>query len=360
MNLSRIVLTTGGTGGHIFPALAVAEEIRRRNADAEILFVGGMGPEGELARKAGLAFEALPARGVLGRGLRGILGLRHVFVALVRAVRLLGRFRPQAAVGFGGYACFAPMLAARLRGVPTALHEQNSIPGLTNRLLGKLVRRVFVSFPDETGSFKPARTVHTGNPVRPAIIAAGEARKAKPGRNLLVLGGSQGARAVNDAVIEALPLLRGANVNLRHQAGRADELRVKKSYNQAGTEPGAVSGFIEDMAGAYAWADLVLCRAGASTVFEVAAAGKPALLVPFPHATHDHQRVNARALDEAGAGRVLEQAALSGASLTAAVTELLDDPDALKNMAEAARRFARPDAAARIVDELERMTGAAA
>ncbi|MDY0306757.1 MAG: undecaprenyldiphospho-muramoylpentapeptide beta-N-acetylglucosaminyltransferase [Desulfovibrionaceae bacterium] len=348
--MEKIVITTGGTGGHIFPALAVAGEILKRHPRCEVLFLGGPGPEGELARKAGLEFRELPAKGIVGRGLKGLFASTWLVGGLCKALAALRSFRPQAVIGFGGYAGFCPVLAARILGIPTAVHEQNSVPGVTNRILGKVARRIFLSFPDRAGAFPAAKTRLTGNPVRPEIAAVGAAAPRAQGRNLLVLGGSQGARAVNDAVIAALPLLREARVEIVHQAGPADAERVRRAYEEAGLDGSAVRGFIEDMAGEYARADLLLCRSGATTVFEAAAAGKPAVLVPFPHATHDHQTVNARALAEAGGAVVLAQSGLTARVLADTVTELLDDSSRLAGMARAARSFARPDAASAIVD----------
>ncbi|WP_324352471.1 glycosyltransferase, partial [Desulfovibrio sp.] len=193
------MITTGGTGGHIFPALAVAGEILKRHPRCGVIFLGGPGPEGELARKAGLEFRELPAKGIVGRGLKGLFASTWLVGGLCKALAALRSFRPQAVIGFGGYAGFCPVLAARILGIPTAVHEQNSVPGVTNRILGKVARRIFLSFPDRAGAFPAAKTRLTGNPVRPEIAAVGAAAPRAQGRNLLVLGGSQGARAVNDA-----------------------------------------------------------------------------------------------------------------------------------------------------------------
>ncbi|PKN08598.1 MAG: undecaprenyldiphospho-muramoylpentapeptide beta-N-acetylglucosaminyltransferase [Deltaproteobacteria bacterium HGW-Deltaproteobacteria-8] len=356
--MSRLVVTTGGTGGHIFPALAVAAEARRRDPEARVLFLGGSGPEGELARKAGLAFEALPASGVLGKGLKALLATVWVGRSVILATRALRRFKPEAVIGFGGYAGFCPVLAAALLGIPTAVHEQNSVPGVTNRILGKLVRRVFVSFEDNRKHFPPAKTLRTGNPVRAEIACVD--RTPGKSRNLLVLGGSQGAKALSDLVVAALPQLQSARVNILHQAGRADVERIKAAYRVAGADDACVHGFVEDMAGAYAWADLALCRAGASTIFELAATGTPSVLVPFPFAAHDHQRVNAKALEALGAAILADQKDQDGASLADIVLGLLGDTARLGSMGRAAREFARPDAAARIVDALEELCRQAA
>jgi UDP-N-acetylglucosamine--N-acetylmuramyl-(pentapeptide) pyrophosphoryl-undecaprenol N-acetylglucosamine transferase len=238
------------------------------------------------------------------------------------------------------------------------VHEQNSVPGVTNRILGKLVGRVFVSFDERHRNFPAAKTLRTGNPVRAEIAAVD--RTPGSGRNLLVLGGSQGAKALSDLVVAALPQLLNARVRILHQAGRADLERIQAAYRAAGADDAQVQGFVEDMAGAYAWADLALCRAGASTIFELAATGTPSVLVPFPFAAHDHQRVNAKALEALGAALLADQKDLSGAALADLVLGLLGDGARLGSMGRAARDFARPDAAARIVDGLEELCRQAA
>ncbi|HKI81736.1 MAG TPA: undecaprenyldiphospho-muramoylpentapeptide beta-N-acetylglucosaminyltransferase [Pseudodesulfovibrio sp.] len=359
MSLNRVVLTTGGTCGHIFPALAVATALREYNKGARILFMGGPGPEGELARKHGLEFLELPANGIMGKGLSGALsGLGWLGTGIPKALYEVWRFRPEAVIGFGGYAGFCPVLAARILNIPAAVHEQNSVPGMTNKVLGKIVKRIFLSFPDAMGIFPPDRTFLTGNPVRPEIFKAGERRRGRtPGRRLFVFGGSQGARPINDAVIEALPRLMEAGVGLVHQAGRIDFSRVRAAYEAAGADPGQVREFIDDMDAEYAACDLVVCRSGASTVFEIAAAGAPAIFVPFPQATHDHQTMNARAMSDLGAAVLLPQSGLSGASLADRVLELLADRERLESMETAARGMARQYAARDIVAGLAAMAG---
>ena len=362
--MRRVILTTGGTGGHIFPALAVAEEITRRHPKARILFLGGQyGPEADLAARAGLEYVGLPVRGVMGRGLRAVTAAGAMALGVWRAVSVVRRFDPDMAVGFGGYAAFAGVLAARLCGRPAAIHEQNSIPGLTNRLLGRVVQRVFLSLPDSAGVFPAGRCVLTGNPVRAAIVAAGEAtgvQRSTRSRRLLVMGGSLGARAINEAVVAALPALRDAGVELWHQTGTADWERVRAGYKQAGISEARVEAFIDDVASAYTWADLVLCRAGATSVAELAVAGKPSVLVPFPFATHNHQLHNARHIADAGAALVVEQKDIApgpdgkaAVALDRVLTGLLADRQRLDRMGSAARAMGRPQAAAAVVDGME-------
>jgi len=355
MTLNRVIITTGGTGGHIFPALAVATELALRNKGVDILFAGGPGPEGDMARKYGLKFVELPASGIMGRGIPGIISaIGWVGSAIPKAMATIWRFQPEAVIGFGGYAGFCPVLAAWMLGKPTAVHEQNSVPGVTNKVLGNLVKKVFLSFPDNTVAFPVSKTVTTGNPVRLDILKAAEHRRGRAlGKRILILGGSQGAKPINDAVIEALPKLMEVGVTLVHQAGRADYARVLAAYQNAGADISQVHEFIEDMGTEYATCDLAICRAGATTVFEIAAAGVPAIFVPFPHATHDHQTMNANAMSDLGAAKLIPQSVLTGEMLAHAATGLLDDQERLKNMEEAARTFAKPNAAADIVSGLE-------
>ncbi len=359
--MRRVIVTTGGTGGHIFPALAVAEELRARHPQVRVLFVGGVrGPEARLAAEAGLEFAALPVRPVLGKGVRALAAGWWLLLGLGKAMVLHGRFKPQVVVGLGGYAAFASVLAAVLRRTPTAIHEQNSVPGLTNRLLGRLVDSVLVSFPDQAGSFPAAKVKRTGNPVRKSITALARRipqETGNRGKRLLVLGGSQGAVAVNDAVLEALPRLRQAGVEIWHQTGVLDYDRVKARYGMEQGYAAKVEPFIQDMAGAYAWAGLALCRAGATTVAELAVAGVPSVLIPFPYATHQHQSVNAAFLEQAGAARRIEQRELASRDLAAELIELLEHPTELERMAEAARAMGSPKAAAAVVDCLEQLTG---
>ncbi len=355
MILQRVILATGGTGGHVFPALAVAEELRRRNPDTELLFMGGSGPERELARKHRIAFHELPAKGIVGRGAKGMLdGVCRLGSAIPKAMAKVTSFCPEVVIGFGGYAGFCPVLAAVLAGIPTAIHEQNSVPGITNRVLGRLVKRIFLSFRDDQNVFPRHKTMFTGNPVRKEIIDAAMLRKNRiVGKRVLILGGSQGARPINDAVIEALPQLMEAGVMLIHQAGKADEDRVRAAYESAGADPIQVYGFIDDMATEYARADIAICRSGASTVFEIAAAGVPAIFVPFPQATHDHQTMNAKSMSDNGAALLLPQNEMGGTALGNAVLKLLKKGEQLCAMESAARTFAKRRAAAHIVTGLE-------
>ena len=275
-----------------------------RREGAELLFVGSQnGSEAKLAKQAGLEFRGLPVRGVLGRGLRSVGALWGLFRAVFMARAIVKDFRPDAVIGFGAYASFPSLVAAKLSGVPIAVHEQNAMPGLTNRMLAKLAKRVFLSLPDVTGAFDAKKSQLTGNPVREAIVESGENAVGHPGtRRLLVMGGSQGAKAVNSVILASLERLTKAGIEIRHQTGSFDLERVLAGYRAHGVDASGVTPFIEDVAAAYQWADLVLCRAGATSVAELAVAGKPAVLVPFPYATHDHQTYNAQVMVDQGPG----------------------------------------------------------
>jgi len=359
--MRRVVLTTGGTGGHIFPALAVAEELLERHPGCKVLFVGGeRGKERDFAQRAGLEFLGLPAQGVVGGGLRSLGAVLWLTRSLWRAWNLMRTFKPDVVLGFGGYAGFVPVVAAWMRGVPRAIHEQNCLAGFSNRILGTLSQRVLLSLPDVNHVFNPRRTVLTGNPVRREIRDLGgrDVQSRPRGRRLLVFGGSQGARAINDKIIEALPVLAEREFEIWHQTGGADEERVRQAYEALdwGPRRHRVEAFIHDMEEAYAWADLVLCRAGATTVAELAVAGLPSVLVPYPHATHGHQDWNASYLEDAGAAAVLKQALMEEMDLAQALEAYVENPERLERMALAARKVGRPDAASAVVDELEKLS----
>jgi UDP-N-acetylglucosamine--N-acetylmuramyl-(pentapeptide) pyrophosphoryl-undecaprenol N-acetylglucosamine transferase len=337
----------------VFPALAVAEELRRRHPDAALCFVGSKdGPEGAMAAHRGIPFKGLPARGFLGKGFRSLGAILPMGKAMVQAMGIVREFSPSVAAGFGGYAAFAAMGAAWACRVPLVLHEQNAVMGTANRFMARVCRRVCVSLPGTDG-VSAAKRVVTGNPVREGIVRVGAAPRNFGTRRLLVMGGSQGARFLNGRLPGMLKRFAKEGVEIRHQAGRREEEATRRAYVEAGWDGDAVCGFIEDVAEAYAWADLALCRAGASTVAELCAAGLPAVLVPFPFAIHDHQTLNARVLEASGAARLLPQNACGEEVLGDLVLELLGDPERRREMSEAALGLARPDAASLVADALE-------
>jgi len=353
--MKRLILTTGGTGGHIFPALAVAESVRAAVPDCEILFVGSeRGPEGEWARAAGLPFVALPAQGVLGRGIKNAATAVWLGRSLYKSWRLLREFKPDVVLGLGGYAGFSCPLAASLMGIPSAIHEQNSVPGMTNRILARRVDRILVSFADmEAAAFGGDKAVVTGNPVRAEIRTLRDERRM-PGRNILIVGGSQGASALNGFVVRELDRLKDLGLGIWHQTGKDEFEAIRDVY--AEKYPAArVEPFISDMHEAYRFADLVICRAGATTIAELTVAGKPSILVPFPYATHDHQLKNARSLENVGAALVIQQRQLEELNLSSVVGDLFQMPENLARMARAAREAGIPDAGDRVVAQLQDM-----
>jgi UDP-N-acetylglucosamine--N-acetylmuramyl-(pentapeptide) pyrophosphoryl-undecaprenol N-acetylglucosamine transferase len=347
----RVILAGGGTGGHLFPGLAVAREFQRRDSTAEILFIGtAQGIEFRVLPKEGFKLETLEVKGIKGRGLRGWLDAASgVPLSLLRSWAILKKFRPDCVIGLGGYASGPALLAAKLAGARCAIMEQNLRPGFTNKLLGRLVHRVFTAYSQSAGFFPGARVIETGNPVRWRNLPV-VARREK--FSLLVFGGSAGARRINYAVVEALQSLTDLKdeVFITHQTGVLDFAAIKEAYVALPFDA-EVTPFIEAMDEAYAKADLVLCRAGATTVAELTAFGKAAVLVPYPYAIYDHQRGNARALQEQGAAEMILDQDLNGKILAEKLRGYLSDRARITSMAAAARAAGRPDAAARIVDE---------
>lgn len=360
----RVVITGGGTGGHLFPALAVHGALLRRRPEAQVLFVGASeGVEATILPRRGHAFRGLRVHQLKGRRWRGQMAALLALPAVVhQASGLLREFGAQAVLGVGGYASFPTVLAARLRRIPTVIHEQNAYPGLANRWLGRVASAVAVSFEAAAGFFPAGRVTVTGNPVRPEIRLgnAGEARRrlalSTERFTVLIFGGSQGAHRINVGTMEALPRLAEsqAAIQFLHATGERDLSEVRQGYERRGFRA-RVEAFFEDMATAYAAADFVIARAGASTIFELAAVGKPVLLVPYPYAANDHQRLNAEAMVKAGAAWAVPDQYCDGQRIAATVQAALEKPEVLRRMGEQARGLARPEAADRIVDLMERV-----
>lgn len=315
-----------------------------------MLFIGATyGQEAELAARAGVPFVGLPGRGFLGRGIRAIPAAFDLLRAIALAFKKEREFMPCAVAAFGGYACFAPSLAAIMLRVPLILHEQNAIAGMSNRILSRFAAAVCVSLPNTEGLKKTS--VVTGNPVRPGIACP--ARFEITGKHLLVLGGSQGAHALNKYVVSILPELKKIGSQIRHQTGAKDYDFVRSAYIAAGYDEACVSRFIEDMADAYAWADLALCRAGASTTAELCVAALPSILVPFPAAIHDHQTRNAKVLANAGAALLVPEPDI--AKTETLIADLFANPQKMRDMSRACETLAKPDAAARVAAEIEKL-----
>ena len=358
----KAAIAGGGTGGHLFPGIALAQALKKRMPESEILFIGTSRLiDQEALKNQGFTVATLTSTGLKGMGPLGVVkGALSQPRAVWQAMKLLRRFRPEIVFGVGGYVTGPALLAAKLLGIPTAIHEQNSVPGLANRLAGRFVDRICISLPCSP-AFSPARTVRTGNPVRAAILeAAGRERRVlSPDEqpHLLVLGGSQGARAVNRLMVAAAALLReqGLRPAIKHQTGRAEADSVRADYEKAGVEA-EVLPFIEDMAGAYAWADLALSRAGATSLAELAVMGLPAVLVPYPFAADDHQATNAAHYVQGEGALAFREADLTPETLADHLRTLLSDATRLARMGQAMRALALPDAAERLVDECLALT----
>ena len=344
---ANVMILAGGTGGHIFPGLAVAQALREQGADVTWLGADG-GMETRLVPPHGIAIDTIAVKGLRGKGVATLLGAPLRVLRAVRdAARVLRLRKPDAVVSFGGFAAGPGGIAARIAGIPLLVHEQNRAAGLTNKVLAKFARQVMVGFPQTF-----VGEVLVGNPVRAQIaqVAPPAQRDFAHGGalRLLVLGGSQGARALNNAVPQAVAAL-GLPVDVLHQAGEKMLDEARSAYAGAGVEA-RVEPFIADMAAAYAWADLVVCRAGALTLAELCAVGVGSVLVPFPQAVDDHQTRNAEYLVERGAALLLKQDDALAARLGDVLAELTGDPGKRRAMADAARALARPDAAQRVAD----------
>ena len=356
----KVLIAAGGTGGHIYPGIAVAQEIIRRDASSRVQFVGtARGLETRLVPQAGFDLSLIESAGLknvsIGARVKGLAILPRSFNS---ARKLIRQFQPDVVVGAGGYVSGPVVLTAALTNRPTLVMESNALPGWTNRVLARFVDRAAVSFEQALPFFRGKAKV-TGNPVRREFFEIPPKRR-EPGRfSLLVFGGSQGARAINEAMVAALPQLKALPVELRikHQTGPADFEKVKAAYDAAGwNERADVRSYIDNMMADFGEADLVLCRAGATTTAELIAAGKASIMVPFPFAADDHQRKNAEALQAAGASRMILQQELSRERLVAEIEKLVVQPEALTRMEDASRKLAHGDAAAAAVDMIEELS----
>jgi UDP-N-acetylglucosamine--N-acetylmuramyl-(pentapeptide) pyrophosphoryl-undecaprenol N-acetylglucosamine transferase len=369
-----VLITGGGTGGHVYPGLAVAEALcelsKASGAPVEVRFAGtGRGLEAVVVPRHGYRLHTVPASGLRGLGHRArLLFVLNFAGGLLRSLLVMVRWRPAVVLGTGGFVSAPVMTAAWVLGVPCALQEQNAVPGSTNRLVGRWSRRIYLGFGAASMFFRAGLCRTTGNPVRRAFIAATGAGAVpspelqdfgRPGARVLVFGGSGGARTLNRAVQRAAAdLAAGQETVLLVQTGRHDLAAVEAAVQQAGLAARIrVTAYIDDMAAALLWADLVVCRAGAMTLAELQVVGRPAVLVPFPHATDNHQLRNAEDVEKAGAALVLADENCDGSTLAALVGELLEDPARLAAMAAAARRLGRPQAADVLARDLLELAG---
>jgi UDP-N-acetylglucosamine--N-acetylmuramyl-(pentapeptide) pyrophosphoryl-undecaprenol N-acetylglucosamine transferase len=353
----KVLIAGGGTGGHLFPGMALAEQFRLREPAGEILFVGTDNPlEISTLSKKGFDHVGIPAQGLKGRGVwRQIRSLAKIPKAFWRAVGIIRRFDPDIIIGVGGYASGPVALAARLMGKKLVIHEQNLIPGLTNRILGRFSHRVFITFPDNLAIFKTSKTVVTGNPVRQELLTVKTTERTTGRFTVLVLGGSQGAHAINCAVVEALDhLKKPAQMRFIHQTGPRDASWVASAYERHRIEA-TVAPFFQDMASIYRSAALVICRAGATTIAELTALGKAAIFVPFPFAASNHQELNAHYVADSGGGEVVLEQDLNGGLLAERIDHYRSNPKALQAMSIGAETLGRRNAAELIVDECRRL-----
>jgi UDP-N-acetylglucosamine--N-acetylmuramyl-(pentapeptide) pyrophosphoryl-undecaprenol N-acetylglucosamine transferase len=381
----KLIIAGGGTGGHLFPGIAVAEEFLARDRSNEVLFVGTeRGIEARAVPAAGYRLEIISAAGIRGKGgFSQIKGIAMMIYGYAQSRKVLKAFRPDMVLGVGGYASLPMVLAAKGMQIPRFIHEQNAIPGQTNRLLARFADRVFITLEESARYFPKESTLLTGNPLRrqilemvekanpprPPFIKGGEhlppfqgeacPERSRRGRggdgvfHLFIFGGSQGAHAINMAMLAALPLLKQSQTRLEivHQTGENDHAEVTAAYRAAGVEA-RITPFISDMAAEYAQADLIICRAGATTIAEVTACGKTCLFIPFPHAVDDHQRRNAEALLKKDACFMMLERELTGETLAETISSLAKDPELVRRTGALAFSLAKLDAARIIVDEM--------
>ncbi|WP_296046575.1 undecaprenyldiphospho-muramoylpentapeptide beta-N-acetylglucosaminyltransferase [uncultured Alteromonas sp.] len=348
----RCLVMAGGTGGHVFPGIAVASELQRRGWHIDWLGTAER-MEAQVVPKYGFPIHFIPVKGLRGKGITARLtGIMALVKSLFCARQLLQQIKPDVVIGMGGYASGPGGIAAKTLGIPIIIHEQNAVPGVTNKLLARIASKVMLGFASASPYFASVKDKcqAVGNPVRDEILALKPKTEASQPMRMLVIGGSLGARPLNEqlpVICQSFPQLA-----IRHQCGKGNEHSVRQAYGDKAVE---VFEFITDMAAAYEWADFVVCRAGALTVAEIAAAGKPAIFVPLPHAVDDHQTLNARSLAEQNAAKLVAQTALS-AELPVIVRDWLENPADCVRMAANAKQFAPYNAAQQVADACEAIT----
>jgi UDP-N-acetylglucosamine--N-acetylmuramyl-(pentapeptide) pyrophosphoryl-undecaprenol N-acetylglucosamine transferase len=349
----KVLIAAGGTGGHIYPGIAVAKEILRRDSQSEVLFVGtARGLETKIVPDNGFQLSLIKSAGLKNVGFAGKLkGLLILPQSFLEARRLIKDFQPDAVVGAGGYVSGPVLLMASLMRVPTLVMDSNALPGFTNRRLAPFVSKAALTF-EEALPFFGKKGIVTGNPVRQEFFEI-EPKTRGEKVNLLIFGGSQGARAINNAMGEALAKLPADKLQITHQTGEADLEKIKGIYSQSEFKMADVRPYISNMVDEFAKADLVICRAGATTCAELSAAGKAAIMIPLPTAADDHQRKNAEALQTAGAAKMILQKDLTGESLANEILELINSPVKISAMEAATKKLARSDAAEATVDLIE-------
>ena len=351
----RLIIAGGGTGGHLFPALAIAQAARAEDPSGSILFVGTRnGIEARIIPQTEFPIRYIQARGMRGTGLMNTFrAVSEVPRGIMQSISILRAFKPDQVLGVGGYASGPTLAAALIMGIPTAIHEQNSVLGTTNRILARFVGRIFTSWEHTEPAPPRDKTMMAGNPIRGDLLERLPRRNDLTKLHLLIFGGSQGARSLNLALVENLDKLAPSpeRIAILHQVGLQAAEDIRNIYEKAGLEAD-VREFIDNMAEAYHWADLVVCRGGASSLAELTALGKPAVIVPYPYAIGNHQAKNASVLESKGAVKVVDEGKLKNGTLAGEVRKLLDNPELLKRMAENSRKAGRPEAASSIVREL--------
>ena len=353
----KVLIAAGGTGGHIYPGIAVATEIMRRDPESEVLFVGtARGLEVRIVPENGFQLSLINSAGLKNVGVAGkIKGLSVLPQSFLEARKIIRQFRPHVVVGAGGYVSGPVLLMAAIMGVPTLVMDSNALPGFTNRQLARFVEKAALTF-EEAMPFFGKKGIVTGNPVRGEFFDV-PAKQREAAFHVLIFGGSQGARAINNAMVEALPFLEDfdGKLTITHQTGESDFENVKAAYSDSKLANADVRPFISDIFVEFGKADLLICRAGATTCAEVSAAGKAAIMVPLPSAADDHQRKNAEALEKAGAAKMILQSELTGETLANAIKALMTEPETITAMEVAAKKLSRPDAASVTVDIIEEL-----
>ena len=350
---ARIIIAGGGTGGHLFPGIAIAEEFLKRDRETKVLFVNaGRGLEKDILGWLGFPLRVIRIEGFKGRGpMKAAGALMKLPGSIWESYRIIRDYHPQLVIGVGGYASGPVVLAACFLGIKTAIAEQNALPGVTNRILGRFADRVFLTYVETRRWFAAEKTSVSGNPVRAAFLAGARDGKKKSRFTILVFGGSQGAWSINRMILGALPLLKVKERGIRiiHQTGNNDLQYVSDIYRNYGLDA-EVHPFIREMAGAYGEADLVICRAGATSIAEITVMGKAAILIPFPFAVDDHQRKNAEALVRVGAAAMIEERGQGEKELAEIIEQFYDHREMLRNMEAKAASLGNAGAAADIVD----------
>lgn len=360
MGVKTLMIAGGGTGGHIYPAIAIAREYASRDASRGVIFVGtAKGLEKNIVPKAGFPLELINVGGLKGKG--GLDLIRNVLrlpLGIIDAWRVVGRHRPSVVLGVGGYSSGPVLVVARLRGIPTIIHEANAFPGLANRVVARWVTTVAVAFADALPRMHREDGVVTGNPIRAEFFTANRRPPtANRRQRLLIFGGSQGSRILNDTMSGALLFLARLKdtLDIVHQTGPNELAKVRGAYEQSAFAGARVVPYLDPMADEIAAADLVVSRSGAMTVGELSAVGRAAILVPFAAATNNHQELNARVVERAGGAIVITEAELTPEKLAKTISDIVSDPQRAARMGEASRTLATPDATKKIVDLIERI-----